>query len=64
MAVVEFKPFHSLSAIIFVIDTSDHERLPAAKYELLKLFEDDHLMQAHFLILGNKRVSYNHYFLI
>lgn len=41
--------------LIFVVDSSDKQRLSEAKNELLKLLEEEDLKQAHILIFANKQ---------
>jgi len=45
-----------LKGIIFVVDSTDCERIEEAKEELMILFDDDHLREAVFLFLANKQV--------
>ena len=42
------------NAIIFIVDSSNKDRLPEARAELEKLLSDDHIKNVPFLILGNK----------
>ena len=46
--------FSGTDAIIYVIDTSDQERLDLAKEELSSLLNDDELQNASLLVLANK----------
>ena len=41
--------------LIFVIDSSDRQRLSEAKHELHKLLEEEDLKEAHILIFANKQ---------
>jgi len=43
------------AGIIFVLDSSDKQRLTEAKYELTKLLEEEDLKDAHVLVLANKQ---------
>ena len=45
--------------MIFVIDSTDRERLPEARNELVKLLAEKELKDACILILVNKMVSAN-----
>eukprot|EP01112_Ceratiomyxa_fruticulosa_P001808 TRINITY_DN1197_c0_g1_i2.p1 TRINITY_DN1197_c0_g1~~TRINITY_DN1197_c0_g1_i2.p1 ORF type:complete len:187 (+),score=25.65 TRINITY_DN1197_c0_g1_i2:344-904(+) len=47
--------FQNSSAVVFVIDTNDLERIKEAKEELHKLFEEELLKEALFLIFANKQ---------
>ena len=42
-------------AVIFVVDSTDHERLPEVKEELHDLMNDDRLRNACLLVLANKQ---------
>lgn len=46
--------FEQSDAIVFIVDTSDEERIPEAKIELDQLLKDQQLEKVPFLILGNK----------
>ena len=46
---------NSRRAIILVIDSTDRERLPIAKAELLKMANDENLAGAALLVLANKQ---------
>lgn len=46
--------FAAIEGIVFLVDATDHQRLPEAKEELSKLLTDDALANVPFLILGNK----------
>ena len=46
--------FSGTDAIIYVVDSSDKERLELAKEELWSLINDEELQNAHLLVLGNK----------
>ena len=47
----------SLQAVVFVIDSSNRERLDEAQSELVKLITEKELKDACILILLNKQVS-------
>lgn len=46
--------FASVEGIIFLVDSTDHERFPEAREELGRLLTDDSLSKVPFVILGNK----------
>jgi GTP-binding protein SAR1 len=46
--------FAAVEGIVFLCDTTDHERLPEAKEELNALLTTDELANVPFLVLGNK----------
>jgi GTP-binding protein SAR1 len=46
--------FAAVEGIVFLVDTTDHERFPEAREELNRLLMDDTLTNCPFLILGNK----------
>ena len=46
--------FAAVEGIVFLVDTTDHKRLPEVKEELNKLLTDEQLTKTPFLILGNK----------
>eukprot|EP00056_Hartaetosiga_gracilis_P021533 m.24765 g.24765 ORF g.24765 m.24765 type:complete len:194 (-) comp9128_c2_seq2:970-1551(-) len=46
--------FPAVDAIVFVVDTSDHERLSIAKDELHKILGDEMICNVPVCILGNK----------
>jgi len=46
--------FAAVEGIVFLVDTTDHDRFPEARDELNKLLTDDSLARVPFLILGNK----------
>jgi len=46
--------FAAVDGIVFLVDTTDHERFPEAKEELNRLLTDDSLSKVPFLVLGNK----------
>ena len=41
-------------AIIFVVDSSDRERIPTAKFELHRMLDDNNLRDIPVLVVGNK----------
>ncbi len=47
--------FQGSQGIIFVIDSSDRERMPEVKTELLRLLDEDELENVHLLIFANKQ---------
>ena len=47
--------FDKINAVIFVIDTSDRERVDKVSEELHKILDDPELQQAPMLILANKQ---------
>ena len=47
--------FNNIDAVIFVIDSTDRERLPTCKSELSLLLSDPLLCSAPFVILANKQ---------
>ena len=49
----------NMKAVIFVLDTSNHDRLPEAHVELVKLMSEKELKDASLLILANKQVLDN-----
>eukprot|EP00462_Mataza_sp_D1_P003850 CAMPEP_0175104434 /NCGR_PEP_ID=MMETSP0086_2-20121207/9736_1 /TAXON_ID=136419 /ORGANISM="Unknown Unknown, Strain D1" /LENGTH=191 /DNA_ID=CAMNT_0016379847 /DNA_START=36 /DNA_END=611 /DNA_ORIENTATION=+ len=46
--------FAAVEGIVFLVDTTDHERFLEAREELNRLLMDDSLSKVPFLILGNK----------
>ena len=48
-----------LQAVVFVIDSSNHDRLAEAHSELAKLMSEKELKDASLLIFANKQVSHN-----
>lgn len=42
--------------VIFVVDSSDRERLPTSKAELLSMLSEDELKDAKLLVFANKQV--------
>ena len=46
--------FGTIDAVVFLVDTTDHIRLPEVRQELRQLLEDEHLQAVPFLVLGNK----------
>mmetsp|Transcript_36480 Transcript_36480/g.71638 ORF Transcript_36480/g.71638 Transcript_36480/m.71638 type:complete len:180 (+) Transcript_36480:123-662(+) len=47
--------YANTNAIIFVVDSSDHERMDAARQELDKMFAEDELRDAALLVFANKQ---------
>ncbi|NXP82025.1 ARF1 factor, partial [Ramphastos sulfuratus] len=47
--------FQNTQGLIFVIDSTDRERLSEAREELLRVITDDELRDAAFLVLANKQ---------
>ncbi|KDN35506.1 putative ARL1-ADP-ribosylation factor [Tilletiaria anomala UBC 951] len=47
--------YANTTAIIYVIDSSDRERLSTSKRELLSMLQEDELQQAKLLIFANKQ---------
>jgi ADP-ribosylation factor protein 1 len=47
--------FHGSSAVIYVVDSNDTERLEDAKEELFKVINDEELRDAALLVLANKQ---------
>jgi len=47
--------FENTSAIIFVIDSSDRDRLPTSRKELLTLLSEDELLSVPVLVFANKQ---------
>jgi ADP-ribosylation factor 1/2 len=47
--------FEGTQAIIFVVDSTDHERLEEAKDELFNVLKDDALRDAKLLVFANKQ---------
>jgi len=48
--------FYLFQAVVFVIDSSNHDRLAEAHSELAKLMSEKELKDASLLILANKQV--------
>ena len=48
--------FENNDAVIYVVDSSDRERLDEAKEELWDLITDDRLRDSSLLVLANKQV--------
>jgi len=46
--------FAAVEGVVFLVDSTDHERLDEAKEELNSLLTDDSLATTPFLVLGNK----------
>ena len=53
----QFESFCFLAALIFVVDSSNRERLTEAYNELSKLLQEKELKDAALLILANKQVT-------
>ena len=51
-----FSNFYLFQAVVFVIDSSNHDRLAEAHSELAKLMSEKELKDASLLILANKQV--------
>ena len=49
--------FEIISAVIFVVDSSNRDRLDESKNELAKLVQEKELKEAALLILANKQVE-------
>lgn len=47
-----------LIGLIFVVDSSDRERVDEAKVELEKLLEEDELRDVVVLVFANKQVAF------
>ncbi len=47
--------FDKINAIIFVVDSSDREKMPRAQEELHRVITDEELSQAPVLIFANKQ---------
>ncbi|KAF6209665.1 hypothetical protein GE061_015414 [Apolygus lucorum] len=47
--------FQNTQGIIFVVDSTDHERIDEASAELKSLLQDDQLRQAALLVFANKQ---------
>ncbi|CAE7161581.1 unnamed protein product, partial [Symbiodinium necroappetens] len=43
------------NALIFVLDSADHDRLPQAKEALLSILQEEELREAPVLVFGNKK---------
>jgi ADP-ribosylation factor 1/2 len=52
---IQYLDFNNAKAIIFVVDSSDHERIAEAKEELRILMNDEQLLDALLLVFANKR---------
>ena len=48
---------HCVLAVIFVLDSSNRERLTEAQNELVKLVQEKELKEASLLIFANKQVQ-------
>ena len=48
---------HCVSAVIFVLDSSNRERVTEAQNELVKLVQEKELKEASLLIFANKQVQ-------
>lgn len=46
--------FAAVDGIVFLVDTTDHQRFPEARQELSQLLSTEELSKIPFLILGNK----------
>lgn len=49
--------YANTQAVIFVVDSSDRERLPISKAELLAMLSEDELQEAKLLVFANKQVG-------
>uniref|UniRef100_A0A8R1HMW4 Uncharacterized protein n=2 Tax=Caenorhabditis japonica TaxID=281687 RepID=A0A8R1HMW4_CAEJA len=47
--------FPNTTTLVFVVDSSDRERIPEVKEELYSLLEEPELAQAHLLVFANKQ---------
>lgn len=47
--------FSNIDALIFVVDSSDRDRMPEAKYELHRILSDMQLQSIQVLVFGNKQ---------
>eukprot|EP00359_Climacostomum_virens_P001134 CAMPEP_0204896730 /NCGR_PEP_ID=MMETSP1397-20131031/329_1 /ASSEMBLY_ACC=CAM_ASM_000891 /TAXON_ID=49980 /ORGANISM="Climacostomum Climacostomum virens, Strain Stock W-24" /LENGTH=136 /DNA_ID=CAMNT_0052064385 /DNA_START=1399 /DNA_END=1812 /DNA_ORIENTATION=- len=47
--------FHGSNAVIFVVDSSDRERLEEAREELYRVISDEELRDVTLLVLANKQ---------
>eukprot|EP01006_Ploeotia_vitrea_P021082 TRINITY_DN53414_c0_g1_i1.p1 TRINITY_DN53414_c0_g1~~TRINITY_DN53414_c0_g1_i1.p1 ORF type:complete len:197 (+),score=27.23 TRINITY_DN53414_c0_g1_i1:74-664(+) len=47
--------YQNTSAIIFVVDSNDKERVKESAYELKRMLQDDELQEAVVLVLANKQ---------
>jgi ADP-ribosylation factor protein 1 len=52
---IQYLDFSGAKAIIFVVDSSDRERIAEAKEELRILMNDEQLLDALLLVFANKR---------
>lgn len=48
--------YANTSAVVYVVDSNDRERLPIAKAELLAMLSEDELAGAKLLVFANKQV--------
>lgn len=48
--------YANTSAVVYVVDSNDRERLPVAKAELLAMLSEEELVGAKLLVFANKQV--------
>merc|ERR1712232_173172 len=47
--------YQGMRGLIFVVDSTDHDRIEDAKEELNKIFKEDEMRDAHLLVFANKQ---------